>query len=182
LVKVNEEGATIRVDEVIAGVSPSGAFEVAGGIHTVAVEKDGFVLARRDVTIMTHEQSVLEIQLIPSQDYQRRFAVAAHGQRARAWSVLAGGAVAAIVSGVLYGVGARQASSLRTSINTYNNEGLRDTGAYNDLLSRQRSVANLNLGCVLAGALGLAGLGTGGFMLWGADDPSRLAAPAGANP
>ncbi|GAG28562.1 unnamed protein product, partial [marine sediment metagenome] len=94
LVDVTEEGATIKLDGTIIGVSPLAPTMIAGGLHTVNVEKEGFILFSRDVEISENEETKLSVALLPSEEFKRRHIESAQLVRTMAWVSFGIGAAA----------------------------------------------------------------------------------------
>jgi hypothetical protein len=65
----SEAGATVKVDDVIVGVTPVGQSSVAGGPHQVAVEKEGFVTWKKEVRVKPDEMTEETVKLVPSPDF-----------------------------------------------------------------------------------------------------------------
>ena len=82
---VSEEGATVKIDGVIVGTSPMPPFQLAGGFHTVSVEKAGFILATQDVEIQASRERAAQMTLLPSEDVSRAYKDHAMCWRRMAW-------------------------------------------------------------------------------------------------
>lgn len=63
MITVNVDGATVRIDDESIGESPVAAHEVAPGRHTVTVQRDGYMMFRRDVETDPGETERLDVTL-----------------------------------------------------------------------------------------------------------------------
>src|SRR5690606_14080666 len=136
---VSEEGATIKVDGTTIGVSPLPPQSVAGGAHTLEVEREGFIRHAVDFDVAEGEETRLKIRLLPSEDYKRTYTEGA--ERTRRLAYIVGGGGAAVLAGgvVAYLVGRGAAASLRADVAAYNAAGKDDRQAYDALVARRTS-------------------------------------------
>ncbi len=173
-VRTSEEGATIKLDNAIVGVSPLlEPLSVAGGLHELAVEKEGYVVYREDVNIIEGKTLELNAQLIPSPAFIARYKSDASFTRTLAWVGLGVGA-AAIAGGVaLYFVGSGQAVDLRDDIRQFNALSVRSNADLADLDRREEQLAVLDTLTLTTAILGLAAATTGTILLVTGDDPGR---------
>jgi hypothetical protein len=173
-VSVNEDGATVRVDGRIVGVSPLVTVELASGYHEVLVELEGFVTAKGEVTIRPEQRTDAALVLLPSAEYARqRYESAA---RTRLWSYIAGGtgAVALAASVGLFVVGGQKASALNADIATYNAQGERPAHDFAELDEREREIASYDLMTLAAAGVAVLGVGAGIILYATGDDPTRF--------
>lgn len=63
LVTVNVDGATVRIDDQSIGESPVAAQTVAPGRHTIVVQRDGYMMFRRDVEADPGETERVDVTL-----------------------------------------------------------------------------------------------------------------------
>lgn len=63
MVTVNVDGATVRIDDETIGESPVAAHQVTPGRHTVTVQRDGYMLFRRDIEADMGETERLDVTL-----------------------------------------------------------------------------------------------------------------------
>lgn len=160
VVASSEEGADVRLDGRLVGVTP---FEtvVAAGKHELAVSKDGFVEARKDVVMPREGTLTVKATLAPSEE-------TASAWSSRAWGTRLGG-VAAITAGVLAGAGA---GALFYANAARADELKRDAGGEIGSAEQQVFLARDVGGFALTG-VAVVGLG-GGALLWLlAGDPDR---------
>ncbi len=174
MVKVTEEGASISVNGTIVGVSPLGApLTLAGGTHTIGVNKQGFIRFLQDVMVTDAGQATVEAQLMPSTEFIRTYQSNAGTMRTLAWVSIAAGA-AALGTGVsLLVVGSEQAKAYNEQVLTYNARTDRDSGQYNSLGQWEKEIAAIDSAVLPTLIFGVAGLTTG-ILLWIlGDDPYR---------
>jgi hypothetical protein len=172
-VNVTEEGASIKVDRRIVGTSPMGALTLPAGVHIVEVEKQGFVLASKDVSIEQDKTATVELTLRPSEDYKRAYVQSAMTMRIAAIATASAGALAGGTGAVLFFIAGAQADALRGEIQTYNAATVR-TAAQREQIDRDLSlVGTLDTTALVLGITGVTaiGVGTGMFFLGG--DPAR---------
>jgi hypothetical protein len=62
-ITVNVDGATVRVDDEVIGESPVVPIRLAPGRHVVTVQRDGYLLARREVELDMGENERVDITL-----------------------------------------------------------------------------------------------------------------------
>jgi hypothetical protein len=171
--RVSEEGATIKVDGTIVGVSPMPPFQVAGGMHTVAAEKAGFILFRRDVAIVAEKESLLEAQLAPSAEFRRQYQEEAGWTRTLAWTGIGVGGASLVLTGVLFGVAEGRAQQLRVDSRRYNRSKERREEDLLDLNEREAAVGTLDSLVLTSGVVGAAALAVGVVLFVTGDDPHR---------
>ena len=173
-VAVSEEGATIKLDNAIVGVSPLlEPLSVAGGLHELAIEKEGYVVYREDVNIVESRTLQLDAKLIPSPAFIARYKSDASFTRTLAWVGLGVGA-AAVAGGVaLYFVGSGQAVDLRDDVRQYNALSVRSNADLADLDRREEQLAVLDALTLTTALLGVAAATTGTILLVTGDDPGR---------
>ncbi|MEM6731405.1 MAG: PEGA domain-containing protein [Myxococcota bacterium] len=172
-VPVSEEGATVRVDGAIVGVSPLAPVRVAGGARTVQVEKEGFIRFSQDVTVQKDQELRVDVTLVPSAEFVRRYREEVSRERALGWVTLGVGAAALAVAGTTYAIALSDSSTLGDDIDAFNAQAVRATNEFDALSSREDDVATLNLVSVISAAVGLAGVGVGSYLLATSDDPDR---------
>lgn len=181
-VSASEEGATIKLDGAIVGVSPlAEPLTVAGGLHELAVEKEGYVVYRADVNIVEGRSLDVSARLIPSPEFIAKYKRDASFTRTLAWVGLGAGAAALAGGVVLYFVGASQAVDLRDDVRQYNALTVRPSDQLADLDRREQQLAVLDSLTLTTALLGVAAATTGTVLLVTGDDPGRydaVAAPA----
>ncbi len=174
--RVNEEGATVRLDDVIVGVSPLAPLTVAGGPHALVVEKDGFVRHRQDIAIEAERTVEVSVALLPSREFARAHAERAGLMRALAWTGVGVGVAGLAGGGVLWFLGAEAAEDLNARVDAYNAQASRSTARYNRLDRREREIALFDLGAVTAAGVGVAGVVAAITLFAVGDDPDRYEA------
>jgi hypothetical protein len=172
-VVVNENDATIRVDDRIVGVSPLPAFDIAGGSHKVEVEKEGFITAALDVDIAQGKESVAEMKLRPSAEFRDAYAGNAWMVRGLAFAGMGVGALGLVTGGGLYGLGFVQAEGLRDRIDTYNAADLKSS-AEAEAIQRELDTLNVvDAAAITAALVGTAALAGGAVAFLIGPDPGR---------
>lgn len=172
-VNVREEGASIRVDDKLVGVSPIESMTLAGGLHTVEVEKTGFVTYREDVKISQGTETLLELTLVPSAEFIAQYKADAVFSRTMAWMSIGVGAIGLGVSATAYAVGVSETDSLNADIAAFNAQSLRTTPEAEKLADREQQIARWDTTMLVAGGVGLVALATGVLLLVTGDSPSR---------
>lgn len=168
-----EEGATITVDDAVVGVTPMQPFSLGAGMHTVRLEKTGFIRFARDVAINPDQDTRLDAVLQPSAEFARAYRDKAAFTRKLAWGGVIVGGAALVTAGVLFAKGSGDASDLRDDINAYNASGLRDSATARALDNRSSSIGTLDTVTLITGTVGVAALATGIVLFVTGDDPSR---------
>ena len=172
-VTVNEEGATIKIDGSAIGVSPMPTVEVAGGVHNLTVEKEGFVTYKADVSIEEGRTLAQNAHMLPSEDFVKKYESHAGLVRSLSWVGLAAGVVGLGGGGVLWYLGDRETKTLNKKVATYNADVRRTTTAREDLDKRERKIAIMDMGTLGGAALGVAGIATWIALRAVGDDPDR---------
>ncbi|MFH1808457.1 MAG: PEGA domain-containing protein [Pseudomonadota bacterium] len=169
----SEEGATIRVDDVVFGVTPSDPIPVAGGLHALAIEKEGFVVAKQDVEVQEGKTVEVYLKLVPSEEYRRDHRRGAELVRGVALATAGAGVLSLAASGFFFYTGFDKASALQRDTEIYNASEVRQDSVRLDLRDRRQE-----LGVLDVVALGTAGGGLGAMLIGGVifllgDDPGK---------
>jgi len=174
---VSEEGATIRIDGAAVGTSPLPPMSLAGGLHAVAVEREGFIRWTRDVEVRESEETRVDVALIPSSDFRTAYEKRARLVRSLAWSGVAV-SVAALGAGATSLLVARsRGRALQQDIDAYAAKTARTQSEQDALDGRRSAIGRLDgitLGCALSGALAAA---AAAVLYASGDDPGRYATP-----
>ncbi|MBS2022441.1 MAG: PEGA domain-containing protein [Deltaproteobacteria bacterium] len=188
---VAEEGATVKVDGQIKGVSPlRGRLTLPWGPHLLEVEKTGFVTYSEDISIPAKQVLAKNLALIPSQDFIGAYETSAKRMRLGAYittGVAVAGIATAIVFNQLSSTTEKNLADLRTQYD--NNPSNPDA-----LLTQMKSESDKGNSQVLLSRVGLGvGVVAAAFATWfwiAGDDPHKYegfreagspdAAPAGA--
>ncbi|MEO0813918.1 MAG: hypothetical protein AAFY60_13710, partial [Myxococcota bacterium] len=143
------------------------------GVHTVALEKAGFIVFRQDVKIRSGEESTLNVTLIPSPDFIERYESDAGFTRTLAWTSLGVGVLALGGAAGAYVIGGQEADELNADIADYNQLSLRSTARQQQLEDQEATVGMWDTVAVVSAGVGVAALATG-IILWvSGDDPDR---------
>ncbi|MEM6732173.1 MAG: PEGA domain-containing protein, partial [Myxococcota bacterium] len=170
---VNEIGATVKVDGAIVGVTPLSNLELAGGVHSVEVQKTGFIVFRQDVKVQSAREAAINVALIPSPEFIEEYESEAGFTRTLAWTTLGVGVAALGGAGAAYMLGSGEADDLNADIAAYNQQALRSTVQEQDLQDREGSVARWDTVAVVSAGIGVAALATGVVLFLTGDDPDR---------
>ena len=101
-IEVEEEGASIYVDERLIGTTPMKKKSLPGGFHELVIKKKGFVEWAGEVEICPGELSKMSIMLTPSQEYIKDYESRASTLHLLAWSTLGLSVIAAASSGYFF--------------------------------------------------------------------------------
>lgn len=172
-IKVNEEGATIRVDNEIVGVSPVEQLKVAGGMHTVKVEKDGFVLYAKDIQVQANRNTPLDVNLRPSAEFLRKYRATAQARRTVAWTSIGIGVASFGGSAAFFLLGKNKAASYDQKAKAYSSEEPKSTATYNELQNLKKQTGTMDVLTLTSAAVGLAAFGVG-VLLYVTGDPPDL--------
>jgi len=170
---VSEEGATVVVDDAIAGVTPLARVDVPAGNHVLQVTKPGFVVARENLSILSGKETSLSVTLLPSAEFAREYEEQANRTRILAWSAVGVGALAGCTAAALLMSARNRASDLNADVDTYNAQSIRTGGTYDDIRDRRSSIARIDAIGLVAGLVSLAAFGVGGTLFVTGDDPDR---------
>lgn len=171
--KVSEEGASIKVDGTIVAVSPAAPLTVAGGMHTIAIEKEGFVTYQQDVEIHEKSELALDVRLTPSEEFRRAYRRGANLIRTLSLASLGVGVVALAGGGYLVFDGISRANRLDQQIEVYNSQASRTAQEYDAITAGRRELATVDILTISAGGVALVGLAVGATMLLLGDDPDK---------
>lgn len=156
----SEEGADVRLDGRLVGVTPLETL-VTAGKHEVAVGKDGFVEARKDVVMPPEGRLTVTATLAPSEETAEAWSSRAWGTRLGGVAALAAGALAGAGAGALFYANAARADELK-----------RDAGGVIGGAEQQVFLAR-DVGAFTLTGVAVVGLG-GGALLWlVSGDPDR---------
>ncbi|MBK8009930.1 MAG: PEGA domain-containing protein [Deltaproteobacteria bacterium] len=181
-VSVSEEGATVKVDGAIVGVSPlAEPVSVAGGLHELSVEKEGFIVFRSDVNIAEGKTVDVHAGLIPSADFIEKYKSDAAFTRTMGWIGLGVGAAALGGGAALYFVGSGQAVDLRDDVRRYNALSVRTSAELAELDRREEKLAVVDTLALTSAVVGVIAVATGTILLVSGDDPGRYDALATAS-
>lgn len=170
---ISEEGASVKIDGRIVGVSPLSPFTVAGGIHTLAVEKQGFVVFQKDIHIQAQQDNSLNVSLRPSSEFIRKYKEDASFTRTMAWTALGvGGGLLATGAG-LFVLSKGKASDLDKDVKAYNDSPSKTTAEYDKIKDQQKSIGTLDALTLTAFGVGLVSAGIGTWLYLSGDDPDK---------
>lgn len=95
LVRASEEGATVRLDGEIIGVTPLPLTRVPGGLHDVELIQESFIRWTREVQVVPEESTELNAILVPSPEFAARHRRRERLRRGFAWGLAATAVLAA---------------------------------------------------------------------------------------
>ncbi|MBI5511343.1 MAG: PEGA domain-containing protein [Deltaproteobacteria bacterium] len=182
VIQASEEGATVKIDGSIIGVSPVPPLELSGGMHTVTLEKTGFVQFQKDVEVQEKAARAVVANLRPSAEFRRAYRDSARFWRRLSWAGVAVGAAGLGGGGALFYVGAKQAKTLDRDRSTFNAQARRTESERQALLEREQRIAVLDTLALVCGSVGLASAAVGIGLFTTGDDPDRYEAEAPGGP
>jgi len=168
------EGATIKLDGSIVGVAPLATLSASGGMHTLTLEKDGFINATRDIEVVEQQTTTLNVVLQPSEDFRRAYVAKAGRTRALAWTFLAVGIAGIGAGATFFAVSATGAGQLRSEIQAYNENELRTNDGFDRINQRKAQLGTFDTLVLVAGGIGVASLTTAIVLLATGDNPRAL--------
>lgn len=182
VVNVNEEGATIRLDGDIVGVSPMLPKRIGGGAHTLAIVKEGFITETRDVDIERDQITEVNVALRPSLEFLSKYQATVRKRRTLAWALIGVGGALAVGGAATLGAAAAEHQQLANDVAAYNQQTLRSPESETALRDRDRLVGTLDtigLSTLIGGAV-VGGLGA--VLLLTGPDKDRYETSVSAEP
>ena len=180
---VSEEGATVTVDDSIVGVSPIvGPLSLAGGTHTVGIEKQGFIHFAQDVLVTEDHRSSIVARLEPSAEFIRAYE--ARASRLRMGAYVAAGA-GVLVSGLgiaMVAIASDQATALNRETQAYNLQASRTSARHEELGRWARDIGTLESLIIPTFLVGVGAAATGALMWILGPDPDRYEAQTYVEP
>lgn len=169
----SEEGATVLIDEVCVGVTPVKDLQVSGGMHSLQLQKEGFIDFKQDFEIYKGQPFGLKARMQPSDDYRRQYRKTAHILRSVAIVSLGTAVLAGLTGGFFYYDGVQRASALEQDVVDYNAQEVRTSAQRETIMQQREDLAAVDIVVLTAAGFALAtGLLGTGFYLFGGD-PDR---------
>ncbi|MCC6806178.1 MAG: PEGA domain-containing protein [Deltaproteobacteria bacterium] len=171
--KVSEESATVRVDGSIIGTSPLKPVALAGGLHTLTVEREGFVRHSQDISVSENQTTKADVMLNPSPEFRKKYLGQARLMRGLAWgfSVLGLCAVGAGVAIIV--VDGNNERQLKQDMIDYNASAERSQTTRESLQAKQANIALLDGVAIGAMIFGAVSIGVGVTLFAVGDNPSK---------
>ena len=169
----SEEGATVFIDDIVVGVSPVKALAVSGGMHSLRLEKQGFVAFKQDFEIKKDQPFAINARMQPSDDFRRQYRRGATLVRSVAGLSLGLAVLSGAAGGFFYYDGVQRAQALSQDVVDYNAQEVRTDSQRDGLLQQRADLAAVDI--VTLSAVGLAaasGVLSLGLYVFG-DDPDR---------
>ena len=174
MVEASEEGATIKVDGTIVASTPlDEPLTVAGGMHTVMIEKEGFIIFRKDVNVERERTAKLIARLQPSQEYIETYKAGVKNRSILSWSITGAGILATGGAVASYLISRNKSNDLSEDIEAYNKKAVRTSSEADGLDDREKTIASLEIVTIATGVVALASLITGISLLSTAPDADR---------
>jgi TolB-like protein len=170
---VSEEGASVKVDDTVVGISPVPMMSVPGGLRSVAVEKEGFVAFRTDVNIRQSDAAIVNAVLVPSADFADAYQARASLLRTLSWTSLGVGGAALAASVGLFVTAKSRMNELDKDLSIFNSAVDRSSRDYEELGDREKGVATLEALGLTAVTVGVVGVAAGLLMRSLGPDPDR---------
>jgi hypothetical protein len=170
----SEEGATVYANGKAVGSTPLDApIELAEGLNSIEVEREGFIRYRRDVEVVRDRDDELEVTLTPSMEFIERYKASVTRRKWMGWGMIGFGGLAAVGAVTAYLVADGDADALRSDIDDFNAAGNGTTEEFEDLQDRESSIATLDVVTVVAGAVAVSAVTTGVVLLLTNDRSDR---------
>lgn len=176
LITCNEEGADLRIDDVLVATTPVKELTVPGGYHKISLTKKGFIVFSRDVKIKKDVQFRLPVRLQPSQDYIENYRRQAQMWRVSAWSTTGLGLVALLAGGGLLGLSVVESQALTKDIQDYNAQSERSDADWSALHQRESHIGTFEGSALASGIVSLIALTTSPVLFLLAPDIDRYSA------
>lgn len=156
----NVEGATVKLDGAVMGISPLLTFAASGGIHEVAVSHEGYEELTRTIEVAPSRTVELQLDLQPLPETRRRDQVSTQRTRALAWTFFGTGALSIGASSALLGFAVNLADQLNKDIAAYNAAPLRTRATHAEILRGKQLLTTVDALVAVTATLGVAGLTT----------------------
>lgn len=128
IVSISEPGADVSLDGNLVGISPVKKLDIPAGPHDIRVKKDGFVTWVRSIKVAPHRTQMLDVTLIPSASFIKKYEDRAQSMRRWAWITAA---AFAVFEGSALGLRTYTWQKIDPIANDYNN------GDYGDLTQKE---------------------------------------------
>jgi hypothetical protein len=178
VIVASEPGATIAIDRRTVGVSPLPAQTLGAGTHTVTAEKDGFISAAIDVTVVQDEVTTSALTLRPSPQYRAEYESNAWSLRIAAAALGAGGVLAGLVAGGLWLLASSTADDVRSRTEAYNAGAIRPREEFEGIQAARQTVGGLEVATLVSGGVAIVLLGGGASLFLAGPDPGRYVGQA----
>lgn len=178
VVVASEPGATIAIDRRTVGVSPLPAQTLGAGTHTVTAEKDGFISAALDVTVVQDAVTTTELTLRPSPQYRAEYESNAWALRITAAALGGAGVLAGLGAGGLWLLASSTADDVRARTEAYNAGATRPREEFDGIQSARRTVGGLEVATLATGGVAVVLVGAGTTLFLAGPDPGRYAEQA----
>lgn len=178
LVVASEPGATIAIDRRTVGVSPLPAQTLGAGTHTVTAEKDGFISAAVDVTVVQDAVTTVPLTLRPSPQYRADYESSAWTLRIVSAAVGGAGVLAGLSAGGLWLVASSTADDVRVRTERYNAAATRPRDEFDSIAAARQTIGGLEVATLVAGGTAIVLVGTGTSLFLAGPDPGRYAEQA----
>jgi hypothetical protein len=170
---VSEEGATVIVDGAIVGSSPMAALEMAAGLHTLSIEKEGFVVYKQDIQIAEKQTLAVTAMLNPSAEFKRSYRERADFVRTMAWLSTGLGVAALAGGGYFFYDGMQRASTLDAKTRLYNSAEYQLSAEYESIQSERQALATVDAVTLGSAGVAVAAVTSGMLLFLLGDDPGR---------
>lgn len=143
---------------------------------------EGFILFRRDVTILKDATTGIHARLLPSDEFIASYQKQVARWRSAAWVSSGMGAAGVVASLVTFIVGSTRASELNADKKRYNEQPVRPQPEYKELQRRERQLGTLDSVTLTTALVGLVGAAAGVALFTMGPDPSRYISTPNSEP
>lgn len=173
LVTCAEPGATVKIDDAIVGVTPLPRRPIAWGVHTIVVEKQGFIASMEDFTVLSNNLVERNVTLVPSPDFLDSYESGARKFRIGAWITTVAAAASLGAAGYFQARHISAADEFDAANKVYSLE--RTDANYKPVEAAYNDAKGAIRNAWITGGLGLA-FAAGATFFWVAgEDPDRYA-------
>lgn len=175
VIVASEPGATIAIDRRTVGVSPLPAQTLGAGTHTISAEKDGFISAAIDVTVVQDAVTTTALTLRPSPQYRAAYESNAWTTRITAAALAGAGVLAGLGAGGLWLVSSSTADDIRARTEAYNANSVRPRDEFDSIQAARQTVGGLEVATLVSGGVAVVLVGAGTSLFFAGPDPGRYA-------
>lgn len=182
-ISTTEEGATVKIDDAIRGVTPLDApVSLSQGVHTLEIEKEGFIRYGRDITILKDSTTSVNARLLPSEEFIASYRKEIARWRSAAWIASGVGAAGLTASLITFLLGSSRSDELNADKETFNAQSVRPQSEFDELQRRERQLGTLDSVTLTAALVGLVGASASVALFTMGPDPNRYASTPKSKP
>ena len=173
VILASETEAKVFLDDRLVGLAPVPKVPVAGGVHQLRMELEGFNPVARDIRVVPSTMNVERVDLAPSVAY-----ISAYRSKARLWRIagIAMTVALSITGATIYFIDRNEADKLQSDVTAFNSGPRTDAAQSADLQARRDSLHTRGLLWSTMGFVGLPLIGAGSWLWATAPDTDRYKA------